>query len=132
MLGMPGRNFILMSAHLPHQRIKQEVMESTLEEMRELLRKYPNHKIVIGIDANIKLNGFTDGCLVGPAVPQAPITPKEAERAALLHEFMQEFGLCAQNTWTDWSRDKGDEQLYTRSKWNDKLFHKEGPKSIIC
>ena len=63
----------------------------------------PQH-VVLGIDANISLNGFKDDRFVGGAI--VPLTKvrscADAERAGAFYQFMLNFGLRADNSWTDW------------------------------
>ena len=65
---------------------------------------FPRHNVVLGADCNVSLNGFEDGRFVGDAT--VPLTKArscaDAERASALYEFMLNFGLRADNTWSEW------------------------------
>ena len=65
---------------------------------------FPRHHVVLGADLNVNLNGFEDGRFVGDAT--VPLTKArscaDGERASALYEFMLNFGLRADNTWSEW------------------------------
>ena len=64
-----------------------------------LLRKFPDHEVVLGVDANTKVFSFEDGWHVGPCTKPAKLTSKEKERASSFTEFLKRTGLVLANTW---------------------------------
>ena len=62
---------IFVSLHLPHSRLPFDLFSATLHEIRHQLLLFPDHKIFVGVDANVKLAGCSDGFLIGDAVLRA-------------------------------------------------------------
>ena len=97
---------LIISAHLPHERQSVMSCRETLQEITSCLERYksafPRHHVVLGADCNASLNGFEDGRFVGDAtVPLTKVRScADAERASALYEFMLNFGLRADNTWS--------------------------------
>ena len=99
---------LIISAHLPHARQSVMSYRETLQEITSCLERFksafPRHHVVLGTDCNVSLNGFEDGRFVGGAtVPLTKVRScADAERASALYEFMLNFGLRADNTWSEW------------------------------
>ena len=99
---------LIISAHLPHARQSAMSLWETLQEITCCLGRpksaFPRHHVVLGADCNVSLNGFEDGRFVGDAtVPLTKVRScADAERASALYEFMLNFGLRADNTWSEW------------------------------
>ena len=99
---------LIISAHPPHARQSVLSCRETLQEITCCVERFksafPRHHVVLGADANASLNGFEDGRFVGDAtVPlKKARSCAEAERAGALYEFMLNFGLRADNTWSEW------------------------------
>ena len=89
---------LLVAAHLPHVSIPTEIFTEVLQDLDGILAMHGDHDIIIGMDANTKLDGLVDHFQIGPHVPRAGLTPKEMERATLLHSFFVRHNLVAQNT----------------------------------
>jgi hypothetical protein len=113
---------LLISAHLPHKRRTLLEFETTMEEIQALIAAHPNHKVVLGMDANTKLNGTIDYQHVGAQVPRAVLSATERERAKAVHTFVAERDLVVANTWMDGDT---EDQWFTRTNWNG-----EGPEQI--
>ena len=99
---------LIISAHLPHARQSVLSYSETLQEITCCLERFKSaflrHHVVLGADCNVSLNGFEDGRFVGDAtVPLTKVrSSADAERASALCEFMLNFGLRADNTWSEW------------------------------
>ncbi|CAE8637304.1 unnamed protein product [Polarella glacialis] len=113
---------LLISAHLPCKRRTLLELETTLEEIQAVIAAHPEHKVVLGVDANTKLNGTVDYQHVGAQVPRAVLTAAERERAKAVHTFTAEGGLMVANTWMGGDT---DDQWFTRTNWDG-----EGPAQI--
>ena len=77
---------------------------STFSVLREALLVYRGaFSFVLGADSNTHLWGCSDGRLVGNSVipPYAAQTQKDADKLTCLAEFLFEFDLRADNTWTE-------------------------------
>ena len=80
----------------------------TLQEITSCLERFksafPSHHVVLGADCNVSLKGFEDGRFVGDATVLLTKVRScaDAERASPLCEFMLNFGLRADNTWSEW------------------------------
>ena len=95
---------IFVSLHLPHRRISLVDYTSTFSVLREALLAYRGaFRFVLGADTNTQLWGCSDGRLVGNSVipPYAAQTQKDADKLTCLAEFLAEFDLRADNTWTE-------------------------------
>ncbi|CAE8695540.1 unnamed protein product, partial [Polarella glacialis] len=113
---------LLISAHLLHKRRTLLELETTLEEIQAVIAAHPKHKVVLGVDANTKLNGTVDYQHIGAQVPRAVLTAAERERAKAVHTFTAEGGLMVANTWMGGDT---DDQWFTRTNWDG-----EGPAQI--
>ena len=97
---------LIISAHLPHARHSVMSFRETLQEITCCLERFksafPRHHVVLGADCNVSLNGFVNFRFVGDAtVPLTKVRScADAERASALYEFMLNFGLRADNTWS--------------------------------
>ena len=92
-------NRVLISAHLPTINAPLEDFNVTLHEIEQLIRRFPDHEVILGIDANTKVFSFEDGWHVGPCTKPAKLTSKEKERASSFTEFLTRTGLVLANTW---------------------------------
>ena len=98
---------LIISAHLPHARQSVLSYRETLREVTcchaRFKSAFPRHHVVLGADCNVSLNVFEDGRSVGDAT--VPLTKArscaDAERASALYEFMRNFWLRTDNTWSE-------------------------------
>ena len=90
---------VLISAHLPTIKAPLEDFNVPLHEIESLIRKFPDHEVILGVDANTKVFSFEDGWHVGPCTKPAKLTSKEKERASSFIEFLTRAGLVLANTW---------------------------------
>ena len=107
---------IFVSVHLPHARAKTAAdFQDTLQQISSFLRSLPaKARLCLGIDANTRMIGYSDGCTVGDAVPDDP--DEDSERPQHLYEFLQMHRLWLPNTWLP----EGDPQLWkTRFPWDN-------------
>ena len=87
---------ILVSLLLPHRRMSTSIFTV----LREFLLEYRGaYRFVFGTDTNTHLWGCSDGRLIGNSVP--PLSQKDADKLVCLTEFLYEFDLRADNTWTE-------------------------------
>ena len=93
---MQTSNRVLISAHLPTIKAPLEDFNVPLHEIESLIRKFPDHEVILGVDANTKVFSFEDGWHVGPCTKPAKLTSKEKERFS---EFLTRTGLVLANTW---------------------------------
>ena len=99
---------LIISAHLPHARQSVMSYRETLQEITCCLERFKSaslrHHVVLGDDCNVGLNGFEDGRFVGDATVLLTKVRScaDAERASALYEFMLNFGLRADKTWSEW------------------------------
>ena len=91
---------IFVSLHLPHSRLPLDLFPTTLHEVRHQLMQFPGHKFFVGVDANVKLAGCSDGTLIGDAVWHADLTGPDRQRTCAFVEFLQDCGLMVCNSWT--------------------------------
>ena len=61
---------IIVSAHFPHKRLVLAQFTATLEELDTILGKFPKHEVLMGLDANAKLAGHSDGLQSGKRSPK--------------------------------------------------------------
>jgi hypothetical protein len=108
--------YIIVSAHLPHRRIPTHEFVETLLELQHFLRRFPRHKLIIGMDANARVAGTVDWAHIGPAVPEAELTVRESERAGHLLEFLAVHRLYLANTWTN--AEGANHFQFTRRAWD--------------
>ena len=95
---------IFVSVHLPHRRISLVDYTSTFSVLREALLMYRGaFRFVLGADTNTQLWGCSDGRLICNSVlpSGADQTQKDADKLTCLAEFLFEFDLRADNTWTE-------------------------------
>ena len=115
-VGQPSKSSstpkIIISAHLP-----LEQLTGTLEESDTMLEKFPKHEVPMGLDANAKLAGHTNGFSVGDAVPNSDVMAGNEERTTFFLNFMTKNGLVAQNSWTATAAPQED--MYTRREWDE-------------
>ena len=127
---------LIISAHLPHARQSVMSKRETLQEITCCLERFksafPRHNVVLGADCNASLNGVRLTKVRSCA---------DAESASALYEFMLNFGLRADNTWSEWD-------CVTRVGWRhenresqvDYLFSSQGTflldvwvdSSLVC
>ena len=81
---------IFVSLHLPHSRLPFDLFSATLHEIRHQLLLFPDHKIFVGVDANVKLAGCSDGFLIGDAVLRADSSCLDRQRTGAFVEFLQD------------------------------------------
>ena len=91
---------VLISAHLATIKAPLEDFNVPLHELEQLIRRFPDHEVILGNDANTKVFNFEDGWHVGPCTKPARLTSKEQERASSLTEFLTRIGLVLANTWS--------------------------------
>ena len=96
---MQTSNRVLISAHLPTIKAPLEDFNVPLHEIELIIRKCPDHEVILGVDANTKVFSFEDGWHVGPCTKLAKLTSKEKERASSFTEFLTRTGLVLANTW---------------------------------
>ena len=95
---------IFVSLHLPHRRISLVACTSIFTVLREALLGYRGaYRFVFGTDTNTHLWGCSDGRLIGNSVPPplGGLSQKDADKLVCLTEFLHEFELRADNTWTE-------------------------------
>ena len=99
-----------------------------------MLGKFPKHEVPMGLDANAKLAGHSDGFRVGYVVPHSDMTAGDEERATFFLNFMAQ----KKNTWTAAA---APQEMHTRrlcfdmsdsrsKKWQSpgKPVHEHGPQ----
>ena len=106
---------IFVSLHLPHSRLPFDLFSATLHEIRHQLFLFLYHKFFVGVDANVKLAGCSDGFLIGDAVLRADSSCLDRQRTGAFVEFFQDCRLMVCNTWTR-------EVLSTRREWSSVKF----------
>ena len=52
---------MLISAHLPTTQGALEDFNVSLHEIEQAVRKYPDHDVILGVDANTEVYGYEDG-----------------------------------------------------------------------
>ena len=77
-----------------------DLFSATLHEIRHQLLLFPDHKIFVGVDANVKLAGCSDGFLIGDAVLRADSSCLDRQRTGAFVEFLQDCRRMVCNTWT--------------------------------
>ena len=77
---MQTSNRVLISAHLPTIKAPLEDFNVPLHEIELIIRKFPDHEAILGVDANTKVFSFEDGWHVGPCTKPAKLTSKEKQR----------------------------------------------------
>ena len=82
-----------------------------------MLEKFPKLEVPMGLDANAKLAGHTNGFSVGDAVPNSDMMAGNEERTTFFLNFMTKNGLVAQNSWT--ATAASQEDMYTRREWDE-------------
>ena len=84
---------VFVSIHLPHARAKTAAdFQGTLQEVSSVLFSLPGKPcLCLGLDANTRLTGYTDGCMIGDAVPADP--DDDSKRPQRLYEFLQQHKL---------------------------------------
>ena len=82
----------------------RETLQEITCRLERFKSAFPRHNVVLGADCNVSLNAFEDGRFVGDAtVPLTKVRScADAERASALYEFTLNFGLRADNTWSEW------------------------------
>ena len=65
-----GRPVLLVAAHFPHVRIPTEIFTEVLQDLDGILAMHGDHDIIIGMDANTKLDGLVDHFHIGPHFPE--------------------------------------------------------------
>ena len=90
---------VLISAHLPTIKASLEDFNVLLHELEQLIRRFPDHEVILEIDAITKVFSFENGWHVGPCTKPANLTSKEQERASSFTEFLTRTGLVLANTW---------------------------------
>ena len=65
---------LLVSAHLPHSRLKASDINDTLEELNGLFLKHEGCKRTLSMDANTRIAGLDDGRCIGPSAPSATLS----------------------------------------------------------
>ena len=111
---MQTSNRVLISAHVPTIKAPLEDFNVPLHEIEQLIQKFPNHEVILGVDANTKVFSFEDGWHVGPCTKPAKLTSKEKERESSFTEFLTRTGLVLANTW---GRDNGIGEA-TKKPWH--------------
>ena len=111
-----GKDMVIISAHLPHARRSLQEYTLVLQELDHFLQTRSGRRVVLGMDANVRMASLRDPGLIGPAVPHAmrDITAMERSRAAALHELMSKRRLMAANTF---ATESTRELLVTRHAW---------------
>ena len=87
-----GSQFVVVSLHLPHSGIQTEEYVLYLQELDSFLADFPSKRVLLGMDANTRLNCAIDGEHIGHACPSCVLKRDEQFRAALLHEFLGSHG----------------------------------------
>ena len=90
---------MLISAHLPTIKAPLEDFNVPLHELEQLIQRFPDHEVILGIVANTKVFSFEDGWHVGPCTKPAKLTSKEKERESSFTEVSTRTGLVLANTW---------------------------------
>ena len=90
---------VFVSIHLPHARAKTAAdFLGTLQDVSSFLLSLSGKPcLCLGLDANTRLTGYTDGCMIGDAVSADP--DDDSERPQHLYEFQQQHKLWLPNTW---------------------------------
>ena len=115
-LRMHHTTTIFVSVHLPHARAKLAAdFQDTLQQISCFLQSLPgNARICLGLDANTRMAGYTDGSVIGDTVPDDP--DDDSERPQHLYEFLRAHRLWLPHTWMSGD----DPQLWkTRFPWEN-------------
>ena len=91
---------ILVSLHLLHSRLFFDFFSTTLHEVCHQSMLFPGHKFFVGVDANVKLAGCSDGVLIGDAVWRADLTGLDRQRTCAFVAFLQDCRPMVCNSWT--------------------------------
>ena len=91
---------------------------ATLDKKDTILGNVSKHEVLMGLDANAKLAGHSDGFREGDAVLNSDMTAGDEERATLFVNVMSKNGLVAQNTWTAAAALQGE--MYTKESGTNK------------
>ena len=70
-----------------------------MHEIEIVIRKFPDHEVILGVDANTKVFSFEDGWHVGPCTKPAKLTSKEKRESVFIHRVLTRTGLVLANTW---------------------------------
>ncbi len=70
--------------------------EATMEEIHMFLTAYEKRTVIIGVDANAKLNGTVDHQHVGAQIPRARLVALDRDRAKAVHGFVADTTLSQQ------------------------------------
>ena len=73
---------VLISAHSPTIKAPLEDYDVPLHGIEQPARKFPDHEVILGIDAETKVCGFEDGWHVGLNTKPSNLTSKEQERSS--------------------------------------------------
>ena len=109
-----GCAYLFISMHLPHCRLSIEQYRDTLDEVGDILRQHRQHICILGIDANVGVEGVVDCVHVGTGVLPSCYCAGQGQRAVLLHTFLSSYGLYLCNTCLD----EADANLATRANWS--------------
>ena len=119
---------IFVSVHLPHAGAKLADYQDALQQISFFIQSLPgNARLCLGLDANTRMSGYTDGSVIGDAVPNDP--DEDSERPQHLYEFLRAHRLWLPHTWLSGD----DPQLWkTRFPWENirELSFGEGGKQI--
>ena len=96
--------------------IPLEQFTATLEEIDPIWEKFPKHEVPMGLDANAKLVGHSDGFRVGSAVLDKDMTAVDEEGTTYFENLITKNGLVAKKTWT--AAAASQEEMYTRREWD--------------
>ena len=112
--------YVFMSVHLPHCRLPLSQYTETLDEITRVLGGHQGAFCILGLDANVGMEGVVDYVHVGPSVLGSCYCRGQQERASSLHNFLSSHGLCLSNTFAD---GHGDD-LVTRKNGLEKASHR--------
>ena len=98
-LSMQCLTTVFVSFHHPHARAKTAAdFQGTLQQISSFIQSLPGEaRLCLGLDANTRMSGHSDGCMTGDAVPDDP--DDDSERPQHLYEFLQAHRLWLPNTW---------------------------------
>ena len=105
---------VLLSVHLPHRNLNFGVFAACLNEVQAFLNGLGHCSVILGMDANTRVQYIVDYFHVGSSVTPGYLDSLDCERALWFLEFISSAGVYLANTFME----DADNQYHTRSCWN--------------
>eukprot|EP00971_Amphidinium_carterae_P332606 6466827-Amphidinium_carterae.1 len=100
----------LVSAHLPWSVQETEAFKMALEEIQTAVG---TDQYILGLDANVELQGVRDDIFVGDLLSVPRQWPDiEDERASTFHELLVDTKACAWNTWVEMGKQRPEAEAW--------------------